>query len=164
MIKLFVTDIDGTLTDGSFINQPGLFNKKKQKDQLITNTQDCKGLYLLYERNIQTMFLTSNPKRKSLKTRAKSLNITHLIETKYQSKLKSLTYFLIINNIDWSEVAYIGDDINDYRCLTFAAYKACPNNAVQKIKEIPNIITMSRNGGHGAVREFIDYLIINKKC
>jgi len=38
-------------------------------------------------------------------------------------------------------------------------YKACPNNAVKKVKDIPNIRVLKAKGGYGAVREFIEILL-----
>ena len=58
--------------------------------------------------------------------------------------------------IHLSELAYIGDDINCFNLLLNAGISACPNNAVDSIKEIPGIIDLSKNGGVGVVREFIE--------
>ena len=62
-------------------------------------------------------------------------------------------------NISLDEVAYIGDDINDFELLNAVKFKACPNDAVKKIKNINGIKILENKGGNGAVREFIDYLL-----
>ena len=61
--------------------------------------------------------------------------------------------------ISLDEVAYIGDDVNCFELLSNVGIAVCPNNAIQKIKAIPNIIQLSKNGGDGAVREFVDQIL-----
>ena len=64
-------------------------------------------------------------------------------------------------NITLDEVAYTGDDINCKELLSSVGIAACPANALDEIKNIPNIIKLSKSGGDGAVREFVE-LIVNK--
>jgi N-acylneuraminate cytidylyltransferase len=56
-------------------------------------------------------------------------------------------------------VAYIGDDINCKELLESVGICACPNNSLEEILSIPNIIKLSKNGGEGAVREFVNKVI-----
>jgi 3-deoxy-D-manno-octulosonate 8-phosphate phosphatase KdsC-like HAD superfamily phosphatase len=58
--------------------------------------------------------------------------------------------------ITLNEVAYIGDDINCYELLKAVGVAACPADANTIIKNITSIQIMSRNGGEGCVREFVD--------
>ena len=60
--------------------------------------------------------------------------------------------------ITLNEVAYIGDDVNCFELLSNVGI-ACPNNAVIKIKSIPNIIHLQKNGGEGVVREFVELIL-----
>ena len=39
---------------------------------------------------------------------------------------------------------------------------ACPINSVDEIKEIPNIIKLNKQGGDGAVREFIELILVGR--
>ena len=57
------------------------------------------------------------------------------------------------------EVAYIGDDVNCFELLLNVGIAACPSNAVEKIKSIPNIIQLEKNGGEGVVREFVEIIL-----
>jgi len=43
--------------------------------------------------------------------------------------------------------------------LSHVGIAACPNNAVDKIKAIPNIMQLKRNGGDGVVREFVELFL-----
>lgn len=53
----------------------------------------------------------------------------------------------------------VGDDVNCFELLSNIGFAACPNNAVEKIKLIPNIIKLEKNGGEGVVREFIELIL-----
>ena len=63
--------------------------------------------------------------------------------------------------ITLDDVAYIGDDINDLDLLNAVKFKACANDAMVKIKQIKDIKILTKKGGEGAVREFIDLLLEN---
>ena len=59
-------------------------------------------------------------------------------------------------------VAYIGDDINDLSCMEpikeAGGLVGCPADAVQKVVDLADFVS-KRNGGNGAVREFIEWIV-----
>ena len=55
-------------------------------------------------------------------------------------------------------VAYIGDDILDLSCMRECGVVGCPADACREVKDIAHYVCRA-NGGDGAVREFIEYLI-----
>ena len=57
-----------------------------------------------------------------------------------------------------SQVAYIGDDLNDLDLLNAVGISACPSNSPIINNFSPNIIT-KRKGGEGAFREFVDIIL-----
>ena len=59
-------------------------------------------------------------------------------------------------------VAYIGDDINDLEIIKEAGFSACPNDAIQLIKNEVHVI-LDKKGGKGCIREFIDTYIQETK-
>jgi len=59
-----------------------------------------------------------------------------------------------------AEVAYIGDDLNDFELLFKVGLAATPADGIDKIKEIPGIIVLDSKGGQGAVREFVEKYIL----
>ena len=61
-------------------------------------------------------------------------------------------------SVEYSNIAYIGDDENDYEAMTICGLKACPSNAFDSIKNLCDFIS-SYNGGRGAVREIIEYIL-----
>ena len=76
-----------------------------------------------------------------------------------KDKLQIVTDLCKKENIFLKEVAYVGDDVNCFELLSNIGFAACPNNAVEKIKLIPNIIQLEKNGGEGVVREFIELIL-----
>ena len=60
-----------------------------------------------------------------------------------------------------NEIAYIGDDLNDFQIMKKVGFSATPNDGVDKIKSISNYVC-KKKGGEGAFRELAD-LIINFK-
>ena len=94
-----------------------------------------------------------------LENRCKELGITTL----YQGISNKIEKLLEITT-DLSSVAYIGDDINDLSCMepikAVGGLVGCPVDAVKKVIDIADYIA-EHNGGDGAVRDFIDW-IINK--
>ena len=150
-IKLFATDVDGTMTDGCmYYIENGMEAKK-------FNFRDGMGFKLLREAGIKTAIITSED-TPIVKKRADKLKVDYLSMGNW-NKLDFIKNICRELNISLDEVAYIGDDINDTEVLKAVKYKACPNDSVQKVKEINGIKVLKSNGGHGAVREFIEYLL-----
>jgi N-acylneuraminate cytidylyltransferase len=152
-IKLFLSDVDGTLTDaGMYYGQNGEEFKK-------FNTHDGKGFELLRKAGIKTGIITSE-NTKIVENRAKKMKIDYLYQgLEHKGKLEVAKEICKKENITLNEVAYIGDDINCKKLLENVGLKACPSNALDEIKQIQNIIKLSKKGGNGAVREFIDKIL-----
>lgn len=150
MIKLFVMDVDGTLTDG------GIYYDNNGNEFIKFNVKDGAGIKRLQSIGIKTMILTGR-RSKSVEIRAKNLSIDYVIQGA-EDKAAFLKGFLEHNIIAPEEVAYIGDDINDLEPIRNVVYSACPNDAVSEVKTAVHAVC-SLNGGQGAVREFSDYII-----
>jgi YrbI family 3-deoxy-D-manno-octulosonate 8-phosphate phosphatase len=153
MIKLFLTDVDGVLTDnGMYYTEFGDEFKK-------FNTRDGMGFQLLRERNIKTGIITSEV-TKIVENRAKKLKVDYLYQGKmYGGKLTAAQEICLNEGIDLSEAVYIGDDINCEELLRNVGFAACPFDAHTIIKSIPGIKIMKLKGGEGVVRELIDLII-----
>jgi len=153
-IKLFLSDVDGTLTDaGMYYGQNGEEFKK-------FNTHDGKGFELLRNAGIKTGIITSE-NTKIVENRAKKLKVDFLYQgLEHKGKLDIVKEICEELDISLYEVAYIGDDINCKELLSNVGLAACPLNSVAEVKNILNITKLSKNGGEGAVREFIDKIMI----
>ena len=73
-------------------------------------------------------------------------------------KVKILEKILNESALDKSEVAYMGDDLNDIHIMKRVGIKGAPRDAVPEILEIADFIS-DKNGGEGAVREFVEYIL-----
>lgn len=155
-IKLFLTDVDGVLTDaGMYYSETGDELKK-------FNTRDGMGLKLLQQAGIKTGFITTEITN-IVTNRAKKLGIDYLYQGKRDGgKLSAAQETCNEMGITLNEVAYIGDDINCMEILSNIGYAACPADADETIKNIPGIHIMEKKGGEGCVRELIDQ-ILNRK-
>lgn len=151
-IKLFLSDVDGTLTDaGMYYAENGLELKK-------FNTHDGKGFEILRNSGVKTGIITSE-NTKIVENRAKKLKVDYIYQgLEHKGKLYIAKEICKKEGISLDEVAYIGDDINCKELLENVGIAACPSNALSEIKEMYSIIKLNSAGGQGAVREFIDLL------
>ena len=92
--------------------------------------------------------------------RANKLKLDYLYQGRREGgKLATAKELCKMEDISLDEIAYIGDDINCYELLSNVGIAACPANAVKEVKQIPGIIHLSKKGGEGCVREFIEMII-----
>lgn len=153
-IKLFLTDIDGTLTDG------GMYYSENGDELKKFNTRDGMGLKLLQEKGIKVGIITSENRYLNTR-RAEKLNVDFFEQGVCNGgKLQKAKNICQELHITLEEVAYIGDDINCLELLSSVGFAACPRDASIEIKNIPGIRILTLNGGGGCVREFCN-LIIN---
>lgn len=149
-IKLFLCDVDGTLTDG------GMYYSENGDEMKKFNTRDGMGFQLLREAGIKTGIITSED-TKIVENRAKKLKVDFLYQGKRNGgKLTIAKEICEQFGITLDEVAYIGDDVNCVELLEAVGMKACPADACEEVKAIAGIRVMTKKGGDGCVREFID--------
>ena len=61
-------------------------------------------------------------------------------------------------NLTFEETAYIGDDLIDLKPMKLCGFSACPKDSAAEIIEISDFIS-SKNGGCGAVREVLEFIL-----
>jgi N-acylneuraminate cytidylyltransferase len=153
-IKLFASDIDGTLTDG------GMYYSQNGEELKKFNTRDGMAFELLKSLGLRTALITSENAKINSK-RAEKLGIDYIIQGKREAgKLTAISDLCDELGLDISEVAYIGDDINCLELLSKVGVSACPGDAVGEVKKLSGINIMHAPGGAGAVREFAEYVRI----
>lgn len=157
-IKLFACDIDGTLTDGT------VFYSKKREELKQFSHRDGRGFYLLRKNSkCKTAWVTSEGPDSINNSRASKLKLLGTLDYFCHSvqgveKLNAIKEICEKEGIELDEVAYIGDDTNDFEVLHAVGIAACPWDAVPEIIEINKVYRMKYEGGKGAVRAFIDFL------
>lgn len=150
MIKMLVMDVDGTLTDGKiYMGDNGEVMK-------AFDIQDGYGIaHILPEIGVVPVILTGR-ESKIVENRAKELGI-HEVYQGVHDKTLQLKTIAAEQGVKLDEAAYIGDDLNDLECMQLCGMSACPQNAVDEVKEAVDYVC-SHMGGQGAVREFIGHI------
>jgi YrbI family 3-deoxy-D-manno-octulosonate 8-phosphate phosphatase len=150
-IKIFLTDVDGVMTDA------GMYYTESGDELKKFNTHDGMGLKLIQAEGIKTGIITSE-NTKIVERRAAKLKLDYLYQGTY-TKLQAAKEICEKEGVTLNEVAYIGDDVNCFELLSNVGLAACPANALPKIKAIKGIIHLEKKGGDGAVREFIEMIL-----
>lgn len=149
-IKMLVMDVDGTLTDGHIYMGP------EGEVMKAFNCQDGYAIaQLLPKLGIIPVIITGR-RSKIVEKRAAELKITHLYQG-VADKLPVMQKLADELGISRGEIAYIGDDLNDRECLRYCGFSACPADAVPEIIDLVQYVC-KRDGGRGAVREFVDFI------
>lgn len=150
-MKLLVMDVDGTLTDGKiYIGSKGEeFKSFNVKDGYAINE-------MLHKNGIKTAIITGR-ESEIVNIRARELSIDCVYQN-VSDKVETLKQIVELYGISIDEVAYIGDDLNDFEAMKKCGITGCPADAVDEIKKISNYVS-KYNGGEGAVRDFIEWII-----
>ena len=152
-IRLFMTDVDGTLTDG------GMYYGSDGTEFKKFNTRDGMGLQLLQRAGVKVGIVTSENTPINV-NRAKKLGLDYLKQSARDGgKLAAVNEICAEMGINLQQVAYVGDDVNCYDLLAAVGWAACPADACDKVKNIPGIRILSRRGGDACVREWIDMIL-----
>ncbi len=153
-IKLFITDIDGTLTDG------GMYYSENGDELKKFNTRDGMGLQMLREAGIKTAIITSEDRQLNQR-RAEKLKVDYIRQGKVNGGKVAVAQEIAKEmGISMQEVAYIGDDVNCVELLSQVGYAACPADSCETVKHIPNIAVMKNKGGEGCVREYAEMILM----
>jgi len=149
-IKLVLTDVDGVLTDG------GMYYSEQGEIMKKFNTRDGMAVELLSKEKINTIIITRE-NSKIVKSRGKKIKV-------YKTYVGILQKELLLDeicdqlNLKLDNIAYVGDDVNDYKIMKKCALACSPNDATKKIKAISHYIC-NKNGGDGVLREVADLIL-----
>lgn len=148
-IKAFLFDVDGVFTDGGlFCDTKGeLFRTFDAKDGFSLRMASMHGYHLGIitggrSKSITARFLTSGLKEEDIYLGA-------------SNKVEQLDDFCKRHDLDPSQVIYIGDDLPDIAVMQKAGLGICPNDAVEEVKSIADIVS-GKPGGHGCIRETVE--------
>jgi len=150
-VKAALFDVDGVLTDGTlYIGEAGETVK-------AFSVLDGHGLKLLAQGGIVPLVVTGRDSA-AVRRRVADLGLRHAVYGA-ADKLVAATALLSSLDIDWADVAAIGDDWPDLPLLARAAFSCAPPDAHAEVRAAVHHVTRAA-GGHGAAREFCDLLLM----
>lgn len=164
MIKLFLTDVDSTLTDGIYhTTEEGVISKN-------FFTRDFHGMWVLHQTGVKICIITAAGDNVIEQQCNRGAKYAEVIKGS-KNKLDSIRDKYIGSAIAWNEIAYIGDDLFDVDLLKEVGICSCPSDADDEVLEIVEYrsyrsefsdvegFQSSFPGGKGCVREFADYVL-----
>jgi 3-deoxy-D-manno-octulosonate 8-phosphate phosphatase (KDO 8-P phosphatase) len=155
-IRFVGFDVDGVLTDGGVylgaVDDPAKRIEFKRYD-----IQDGIGMEFLRIAGVRLAIVTGRVSE-SVRHRAKELGIEDVAQDPNAMKLVGMQRILDKHNIDWADVAFVGDDFPDMPIMRKVGLPVAVGNAVPEIRQIAKL-QLEREGGRGAVREFAETLL-----
>ena len=150
-IRLAIFDVDGVLTDGT------LYLSERGEELKAFNILDGVGLKLLSASGV-AIALLSGRKSQTVAVRAKELGITHVLQGA-DNKLEA--YHRLLRKIGFAEeqTSFMGDDLPDLPVLRRCGLAFSVPNAPDIVRGHAHFVT-SASGGHGAVREACEFLML----
>jgi len=149
-IKLVLVDVDGVLTDGTRLYS------SKGEELKIFNTKDGMGVNLLLRNGVKTGILTKE-KSKIVKKWALEMNVA-IVYNGAIRKEHVLKKACNDSGLKKSEIAFIGDDVNDLELLKIVGFSATPNDGIDEAKQTVDYVCKF-DGGKGAFREVADVIL-----
>lgn len=149
-IKVVAFDVDGVMTDGS------LTFTEDGKEIKTFNAKDGQGIVMLNRNNFKTAIITAR-QNGTVVVRFNILGMHKLFQGQKQKAL-ALDELIKEFNVNYDEVAYMGDDLPDIPVLTKVGLACCPADAVDEVKNVCDFISQ-KGGGKGAIRELTDFLL-----
>lgn len=151
-IKLLLSDVDGVLTDA------GMYYSENGDELKKFNTYDGMGFQLIQKLGIKVGILTKEDRQLN-RARAKKLKLDFDFHGVHD-KLSRLDELLKEFGLNYSQVAYVGDDINDVEVLKKVKFAFCPSTSIPEVLQLSDVHVLRAGGGQGAIREI--YNLISK--
>ena len=153
-IRLFLMDVDGTLTDGGvcLMSLPD----GEIAEMKVFDAHDGQGLSLAHTMGIKTGFITGR-KSPAVRRRAEELGV----EFVYLGQAKKMAAYeecMQKAGVTEEEIAYLGDDLPDMPLARRSGLAVAVANAAFELKAVSHYITQAA-GGKGAAREVIELIL-----
>ncbi|HEX6051182.1 MAG TPA: HAD hydrolase family protein, partial [Gemmatimonadaceae bacterium] len=153
-IRLVGIDVDGVLTDGGIYlgavdGRPLEFKRY--------DIQDGLGIHLLRDAGIRIAIVTGRVSD-SVRLRAAELRVDDVAQDPDAMKMPAFLRITQRHGIRLNECAFIGDDFPDLALLRVVGLPVAVGNAVPEVRDACRL-RLTREGGHGAVREFAETLL-----
>ena len=153
-IKMLIFDVDGVMTDA------GMYYSESGEESKRFNSRDGLAIRNLNKLGWKTGIISHGININLIKRRAELLGISHVYAGN-RPKTDVMDEWCNELNLSFSQIAFIGDDINDLPIIRVVGFSACPADALNAVKKEVNMVLSSR-GGDGAIREWIDRCFLNE--
>ena len=152
-IDLIICDFDGVITDNRvWVDQDG-------HETVAAYRSDSVRVKELFAIGIEVMILSSEPNR-VVEARARKMGVEAVHGVALHEKGRIMREIMERKNLKAENVIFIGNDINDLPCFEVAGWSVAVADAFPEVIRAADFV-LSKNGGHGALREMCD-LILNK--
>ena len=150
MIKLVLLDVDGTWTDG------GIYRGNNGEELKRFNVKDGYAIVNAQKLGIEFGIITGR-KSELVEIRSNELKIKYLYQG-ISEKTVILEEIMQKTGLEKEEIAYMGDDLNDILIMKQSGLTGAPKDAADEVIQIVDFVS-EKNGGSGAVREFVEYIL-----
>jgi YrbI family 3-deoxy-D-manno-octulosonate 8-phosphate phosphatase len=151
-VAAVVTDFDGVHTDNSVIVGPDGI------EFVTASRSDGMGVELLKNASIPVLIL-SKETHPVVAARATKLGVQALQAT--DDKRSALVEWAAVTGVSLSDIAYLGNDVNDLECMASVGWPVAVADAHPAVLVAARVI-LSHSGGHGAVRELADRVLAGR--
>ena len=143
-------DVDGTLSDGNILysNAGGECKAFSVKDGLIIKALPKLGIFVI--------FITSRASS-LVEKRGNELDVKYLLQG-VTDKKAALLSCVSQEGLNLENIAYIGDDLNDYAAMKQCGFRSCPADAVREVRDVCDYVSPF-HAGHGAVRDVCEFIL-----
>ncbi|XP_053715817.1 N-acylneuraminate cytidylyltransferase A isoform X1 [Synchiropus splendidus] len=157
VVRLMFCQVSGCLTEGK------IFLSVSGEEMMSINSRDIVGIRMLQRNNVEVVLLISSedPVAQSLTEKLTQRTGCVVVQVG-EEPLNDLTAQVEAKQLSWKDVAYMGNDETDISCLNLAGLSAVPSDAPM-VAANASKYTCHRVGGSGAVREFAEYILLQKE-
>jgi 3-deoxy-D-manno-octulosonate 8-phosphate phosphatase (KDO 8-P phosphatase) len=149
-ITTFIFDYDGVLSDGTILVL------ESGEHARVGYVKDGYAIQLALKKGYRVAVM-SGAVSESMAWRCRAIGIKE-VYFGLKDKFEMFGKYLKENNLNASEVLFMGDDIPDYHVMTGAGVAVCPADAAEEIKAISVYISQFA-GGKGCVRDIIEQVL-----
>jgi len=152
-VRLIICDFDGVVTDNHVItDQDG-------RESVTASRSDSMHIKTLREKGVELIILSSEANPVVL-ARTKKMGVEAIHNAGMQNKGRVMREVLEQKNVKAENVIYIGNDLNDLPCFEIAGWSVAVADAYPDVLRAADHV-LTRNGGHGAVRELCEIVLKN---
>jgi len=149
-IRAFAFDVDGVLSPST------IPMSDKGEPIRMVNIKDGYALQLAAKLGYHIAIITGG-RTESVRFRYEALGIKDIF-LGASHKIGIFENWIELKGLDPSEVAYMGDDIPDLKCMRTAGLPSAPKDACHEARECAIYIS-NADGGHGCARDLIEQVL-----